>query len=529
MQIECKTIDERLLDYLYEEIEPSEKEALKTHIEGCARCKAELGAFGRVRKAVASDVALVEPPSSASAKILFQAAQLRPRPRGKLLSFLRPVTKIVRHPAYAMAATFLVIAGVTGWQLMVKGDLAPAPVVMAPAPAPTAATATAPAGQPVMKAPADPAKAPAKPHASAPPSTAWGTSAKLDNASDEKANSDTRRAAAPTQTYKVDTLVSHGTVGFDSHGLASGAGGAAAPGAPAAATQKPIAAPAKSAPASVEKALAADAPIATGKKGGKDNSLDDQVLAESEVAPKQERARKESNGYPQDKPADNKQAPAAIAEEGGFGGDRDTNGVVRPKLRELPVPDDGRNAPTPRGPYAQQAAPASPAPPPVMPSVQNNAQRGSAGIGSLSQSQGDLGRNNASNGYGKNAKMDRSQNLSAECRALELRNRRGAINTAEDLDAFARCEMDVDPTSAHAAIKRLAEEFPGFSSSDPNVEEMIARDRSQMRAAPAKHMAKKAKAAESQQRNTADPYEAAPPAEAKPAPKAADTKSQNAL
>src|SRR5258706_307841 len=75
MTLECKNIDEKLLDFLYEELPDGEREAFQTHVSGCARCQAELDSFGRVRSA-AKSLALDEPPPAASAKLLYQAAQL---------------------------------------------------------------------------------------------------------------------------------------------------------------------------------------------------------------------------------------------------------------------------------------------------------------------------------------------------------------------------------------------------------------------------------------------------------------------
>ena len=126
----CKTVDEKLLDYLYEELTEVERRALEGHIVSCARCQAEVSAFGRVRSAARS-VAMVEPPPAVSAKILFQAAQRKARGAGKVLPLLR---KALHHPAYSMAAGFLLISGVAGYQILTRGGLAAPtfPIVASP-------------------------------------------------------------------------------------------------------------------------------------------------------------------------------------------------------------------------------------------------------------------------------------------------------------------------------------------------------------------------------------------------------------
>ena len=47
--IDCT--DERLLDYLYDELSDGEREQYEEHVAGCARCAAELAAYRRVRQA----------------------------------------------------------------------------------------------------------------------------------------------------------------------------------------------------------------------------------------------------------------------------------------------------------------------------------------------------------------------------------------------------------------------------------------------------------------------------------------------
>ncbi len=143
MTLECKNIDEKLLDFLYEELPEDETAAFREHVAGCARCQAELDSFGRVRTA-AKSLALDEPPQAASAKLMYQAAQLVPR--GKVLPLF---SKVIKHPAFAMAAAFVVVGGFASWQLfnhkMVMPDAAKVAVEAPPAPpSPTVPAVAAP-------------------------------------------------------------------------------------------------------------------------------------------------------------------------------------------------------------------------------------------------------------------------------------------------------------------------------------------------------------------------------------------------
>ncbi|MSP61941.1 MAG: zf-HC2 domain-containing protein [Myxococcales bacterium] len=126
MTSDCKSFDEKLLDYLYEELESREHETLKAHLEGCERCKMEMESFGRVRSA-AKSLTMAEAPQAASAKLLYQAAQLAPR-RGVVIPLFK---RVVHHPAYAMAASFVVVGGIAGWMLLNhKMDMPQSPIAV---------------------------------------------------------------------------------------------------------------------------------------------------------------------------------------------------------------------------------------------------------------------------------------------------------------------------------------------------------------------------------------------------------------
>lgn len=145
-----------LIDYAYDELTGPEAEAFKAHLAGCDKCQVELKAMQRVRGAVKAAMPMVEPPVAATgglhAQLLHAAAQRRPPAvqRGKVLSFFR---KVATHPAYAAAAMFAIVATAAGVQWSRGKLLMPAPEA---APAVTATGTTAepatPAAVPVAAA-----------------------------------------------------------------------------------------------------------------------------------------------------------------------------------------------------------------------------------------------------------------------------------------------------------------------------------------------------------------------------------------
>jgi putative zinc finger protein len=212
MTTECKTFDEKLLDYLYEELDEAERTALRSHVEGCARCKAEVESFGRVRSAVKS-VALAEPPPAVSAKLMYQASQRARRAglRGVIVPLFQ---KMARHPVYAMAASFLVVGGVASVLWTSQDHRA----MMQEAPVPTKAPEAAKPSEPTAGE-----LAKAAPAAAAPVTTPSTESAFLDGhakgekqdqvAADEASFARARREVTTKEREAKPGLVWHASKG----------------------------------------------------------------------------------------------------------------------------------------------------------------------------------------------------------------------------------------------------------------------------------------------------------------------------
>jgi hypothetical protein len=105
-RVDCHLLDERLMDYLYEELETREMDEFRAHVEGCPRCSAEIGRFRGVRKAVAQ-LAMVEPPAAVSAKLMHQAAQSHKQSMWRRSRAMRAT--VYAAPIVAMAAAFVLL------------------------------------------------------------------------------------------------------------------------------------------------------------------------------------------------------------------------------------------------------------------------------------------------------------------------------------------------------------------------------------------------------------------------------------
>jgi hypothetical protein len=161
-------MDELMLDWLYDELDPPRSARVAEHMGTCARCAAEIGALRRTREAF-RDLTDVEPPASLSAILLHEAARRAPQTSSappvvaparagwwaRLLERFRPV---VLHPAAAAVAMLVLVAGVAGTLYVRHGDMA----------GPKHAAEQSPTASPAAPVPADsPAPPPPAPAGSA--------------------------------------------------------------------------------------------------------------------------------------------------------------------------------------------------------------------------------------------------------------------------------------------------------------------------------------------------------------------------
>lgn len=160
--MQCRDIDELMVEYLYQELDPARAAEFETHVQTCARCGAELGSLQRTRQALRA-LPEAEPPPALSARLLHEAGRRAPNREGSgFFAWLgRLFQPIVAHPAWAAAASVVLLLAVTTLvsvrarvspHLDVDLDRSASPPLSAGAPAaPAAAPALLPPDQPVAE------------------------------------------------------------------------------------------------------------------------------------------------------------------------------------------------------------------------------------------------------------------------------------------------------------------------------------------------------------------------------------------
>jgi anti-sigma factor RsiW len=158
MKMDCRQIEELMMDYLYQELDADQTSAYRAHLTTCASCGAQLAGYERTRLAV-RELPDIEPPAEVTARLLQEAARRPVRAlepvgaaatigargvaaasmEGKgawawLTGWMQP---IFAHPGFAAAAGLILVAGIAGL-LAMRGKLdlsASAPQSAAPPPA----------------------------------------------------------------------------------------------------------------------------------------------------------------------------------------------------------------------------------------------------------------------------------------------------------------------------------------------------------------------------------------------------------
>ncbi len=145
-------MDGLMMDWLYDELDPSSSAKVAQHVDGCSRCSTEMAALRRTRAAFRG-MSHLEPPAGISAILLHEAA--RRSPGGmvaegaarhspfweRVRAWLRPIG---HHPGLAAMASLLLVAGVAGTLYVRRGWDIGAPHEL-PDTAPAASPATPPA------------------------------------------------------------------------------------------------------------------------------------------------------------------------------------------------------------------------------------------------------------------------------------------------------------------------------------------------------------------------------------------------
>ncbi len=111
--MDCKQVNEFLMDYLYQELEPAQAERFEAHLHGCPGCTDLVGGFEQTRSAFA-ELPEEDPPAAVSALLLREAARAAAPPRVGFWEQLRQgMRALVMHPAMTVATTMVLVLGVS--------------------------------------------------------------------------------------------------------------------------------------------------------------------------------------------------------------------------------------------------------------------------------------------------------------------------------------------------------------------------------------------------------------------------------
>jgi hypothetical protein len=152
--MQCRDIEELMVDFLYQELDEPHAKAFEEHVHGCAHCEAELSSLARTRQALRA-LPEAEPSPAVSARLLHEAARRAPKPeeeRRGVGAWLRDLfAPLARHPAWASAvASVIIVAGLASVLTLQKKSVTPGPELASrsvpaaePAPEPKAKPKTA--------------------------------------------------------------------------------------------------------------------------------------------------------------------------------------------------------------------------------------------------------------------------------------------------------------------------------------------------------------------------------------------------
>jgi len=111
--MDCSRIDELMVDYIYQELEPTKVELFEAHLKGCARCTQEVSAYDSTRSMLQS-LPQEDPPAQISALLLQEAERAVQPPAPGFWERLRMSMRgMVMHPAMTAAVTLVMVLGIS--------------------------------------------------------------------------------------------------------------------------------------------------------------------------------------------------------------------------------------------------------------------------------------------------------------------------------------------------------------------------------------------------------------------------------
>lgn len=111
--MDCSQINELLMDYLYQELDPSSAERFEAHLHSCPGCTELISGFEATRSAF-RELPEEDPPAAVSAFLLREAAAaVAPEQEGFWERLRQGLRAMVMHPAMSIATTLVLVLGVS--------------------------------------------------------------------------------------------------------------------------------------------------------------------------------------------------------------------------------------------------------------------------------------------------------------------------------------------------------------------------------------------------------------------------------
>ena len=111
--MDCSRIDDLLVDYIYQELNPAQVELFEAHLQGCARCSQEVTAYESTRTML-QGLPEEDPPPQISALLLQEASRaVQPADTGFWERLRLSMRAMVMHPAMTAAVTLMLVLGIS--------------------------------------------------------------------------------------------------------------------------------------------------------------------------------------------------------------------------------------------------------------------------------------------------------------------------------------------------------------------------------------------------------------------------------
>jgi hypothetical protein len=111
--MDCKHVNEHLIDFLYQELEPDQMDQIESHLQSCQVCSQKLAAFESTRQLM-RELPELEPSSLVTNRLMQEAVRsAQPEQPGLWERLTAGLRMMVMHPAMTAAVVLVVVLGIS--------------------------------------------------------------------------------------------------------------------------------------------------------------------------------------------------------------------------------------------------------------------------------------------------------------------------------------------------------------------------------------------------------------------------------